>query len=278
MRFPPEAYLIGAQKAGTTTLASLLDQHPSICLSNPKEPQFFSESYERGMEWYRKCFKPAEGAMLLDASTTYTMAGIDAHGRASPVIAQRIYQASPDARLIYLLREPAARVYSGYLHSRRTGYESKPLRQAITDNPNYLETSRYAAQAAPFIECFGRDSILFLSFEELSRDPGGTVRCVFDFLQVPDREFMPVDTGAKNQAFQYTTAGKTLRDLLGSERRISQLGQLVRTITPNFMHSYIKGIIENETETLSEADRNFLQSYFIQDNARLFDLSGIKFN
>jgi hypothetical protein len=43
MAFPPEAFIIGAQKAGTTSLADLLDQHPGIVVSNPKEPDFFNE-------------------------------------------------------------------------------------------------------------------------------------------------------------------------------------------------------------------------------------------
>ena len=54
--FPPRAFLIGAAKSATTTLADLLNQHPHIFLSNPKEPDFFWINWDRGIDWYRALF------------------------------------------------------------------------------------------------------------------------------------------------------------------------------------------------------------------------------
>ena len=54
--FPPQAYLIGAEKAGTTTLAFLLNQHADIQLAESKEPNYFTYEWDRGIDWYRSCF------------------------------------------------------------------------------------------------------------------------------------------------------------------------------------------------------------------------------
>ena len=75
MAFPPKAFIIGAQKAGTTFLSYLLDQHPHITLAESKEPDFFTRHWEKGLEWYRKRFSGPEENILIDASTSYTAAG-----------------------------------------------------------------------------------------------------------------------------------------------------------------------------------------------------------
>ena len=56
MAFPPEALIIGAMKAGTTSLASWLDHHPKVTLSRPKEAAYFTRDWERGLRWYEDKF------------------------------------------------------------------------------------------------------------------------------------------------------------------------------------------------------------------------------
>ena len=75
MAFPPQAFIIGAQRSGTTSLAFLLNQHPMIALAEPKEPNFLTMNWENGIDWYRSCFS-REDAILLDASVSYSMAKI----------------------------------------------------------------------------------------------------------------------------------------------------------------------------------------------------------
>ena len=79
MTFQANIFLIGAQKAGTTTLADLLNQHPLIHLSSPKEPNYYSQHFDKGAGWYRECFAGAtDGSMLLDASVSYSTRPTDA--------------------------------------------------------------------------------------------------------------------------------------------------------------------------------------------------------
>jgi hypothetical protein len=65
MSFPPESYLIGAQKAGTTTLAYLLDQHPHVTVARTKEPHFFTDNWDRGLGWYKKQFPDSPDACYI---------------------------------------------------------------------------------------------------------------------------------------------------------------------------------------------------------------------
>src|SRR5579871_4715010 len=107
MSFPPQAFLIGAQRAGTTSLSGLLDQHPDIVLSTPKEPDFFSVNWEEGLGWYRSRFH-RDATILLDASVSYTMTGRDdASGTLPDTVPSRILETSPHAKFIYLVRDPA---------------------------------------------------------------------------------------------------------------------------------------------------------------------------
>ena len=102
-------FIIGAMKAGTTTLHYLLDRHPDIFMSLEKEPQVFSSkplaSYDDIFEGYDK------QKYMGESSTAYTKLPDE------PNIAKQIYDYNPDAKLIYLIREPMARAVSHYRHN-----------------------------------------------------------------------------------------------------------------------------------------------------------------
>src|SRR5579875_1836664 len=144
MPFPPRHFIIGAQKAGTTTLAYLLAQHPDVVLAAPKkEPDFFHTYWNNGLDWYRSRFQREDG-VLIDASVSYTMIPFDpATGEVPDDIPGRIHQVSPDAKFIYITRDPAERCYSAYWHEVRLGTEKRPLRQAVQQHAYYTMASYY---------------------------------------------------------------------------------------------------------------------------------------
>src|SRR5215216_5348494 len=120
MAFPPEVYLIGAAKAGTSTLAHLLGQHPRIVVSLPKEPHFFTLNWDRGLDWYASKFPGSTYSTCVDASTTYSMAPLtgnvsswrDYHRFVD--VPRKVLSVNPDATFIYIMRDPVARTYSAY--------------------------------------------------------------------------------------------------------------------------------------------------------------------
>jgi hypothetical protein len=110
----PEFMIIGAAKAGTTALNEYLSQHPQIFMCPLKEPQFFSTDviYERGLAWYEGLFADAKSGQICgEASTSYTFFP------STPLTPQRIHQAIPNVKLIYLIREPVSRIQSACLQT-----------------------------------------------------------------------------------------------------------------------------------------------------------------
>ena len=109
----PDFLVIGAMKAGSTTLHTYLSRHPDLYLHERKEPGFFSreERYARGIEWYRALFADARPDQLCaESSTCYTRWPHFAD------VAPRIRQHVPEVRFVYIMRDPVARAYSHYAH------------------------------------------------------------------------------------------------------------------------------------------------------------------
>lgn len=203
LRMLPGALLIGAQKAGTTSLFRYLARHPRVRPAFPKEPDFFDKHHHRGVLWYRSHFplrRPAaEGGahVAIEAST-----GTICH----PLAPERVQRLLPDVRLVALLRDPADRAWSHYHHTVRLGREGEDFERAIRleearlrdfrrrfardpshydkafNHYTYLSRGHYARQLRPWLERFGRERLLVLTTEGLRRDPRGTVRRVLRFL------------------------------------------------------------------------------------------------
>ena len=183
--FPPAAYLIGAQKAGTTSLAAVLSTHPTLALSQPKEPHFYTREWNKGLDWYRSKFPRKPGVVLLDASTSYSMAPLHA-GSASLMnqVPERIHSMRPDARFIYLVRDPVDRAISSYWHAVRAGYESRPLAECIEGSSFYLCGSYYNFQLEHFLRHFALERFLVISTREFATRPQDTVARCWRFLDL----------------------------------------------------------------------------------------------
>ena len=184
----PTFIVIGAMKAGTTSLFHYLSQHPDVYMSPLKELDFFAleANWDRGVDWYRRQFAAApEGVQAIgEASTVYTKfphyAGIP----------QRMASIIPDARLIYVVRDPVERVRSHYEHRVAVGAETRSFDEAIESDPIYLDYSRYAMQLERYGPYFARERILVVPSETMRVDRVATIARVFAFLNV-DPGFVP---------------------------------------------------------------------------------------
>lgn len=191
-------------KSGTTTLHELLARHPQISMSEPKEPCYFVQPSQLEAVWpemWRKGFWKSEAAylalfadkpgvqMIGESSTDYTKRPlIDG-------VVERIAAYNPDARFVYIMRDPVERTISHYWHMVELRGEQRAPLPAIVEDPHYTEVSHYADQLAPYIGRFGRDRLLAVTFEDLKRDPQAVVRAVYRWLGV-DEDFVPDETGS----------------------------------------------------------------------------------
>jgi Sulfotransferase domain len=188
----PNFLVIGAMKAGTTSLYHYLKVHPQVFMPPTKELDFFVEelNWGRGLDWYEQQFEraPHDKVALGEASTSYTM---HPHYRGVP---ERISENLPEARLIYVVRSPIERIRSHYQHDVITGDEGKPIDEAVLENPAYIDCSRYAYQIEQYGEYFSSDQLLIITSEMLDRARPEAMCRVFEFLGV-DPEFIPPNLG-----------------------------------------------------------------------------------
>jgi hypothetical protein len=225
----PNLIIIGAGKAGTTSLHYYLDQHPDIYMSYPKEPYFFHrEKWREQLGWYESLF-PEPVAIRGEASPSYS---------AYPVIKdvpRRIHELIPDARLIYLVRDPIDRIAAHYSQHLANGKERRSLAEAVEsalqrgDDPvnPYLCVSRYATQVEQYLEYFSRDRILVIDNADMLRDRGAVLRDAFRFLEV-DETF---ESPRFNQVLN--TQGDQVRfGPVGAKLKGTRLARFVRSRVP----------------------------------------------
>jgi hypothetical protein len=197
----PRAVILGAQKSGTTSLHFYLVQHPGVIEPLRKEVHFFDLHYERGEAWYRAHFgKIDRPGVNIDASPYYLF---------HPAVPARLHAMLPDARLLVLLRDPVRRAYSHYWHERDKGHERLSFEDAIAAEPerveaaherlargeigrsldhqyfSYLARGRYVEQLERWFARFPRRQFHVMRFEDLARDPLGTLNGTLGFLGLP---------------------------------------------------------------------------------------------
>jgi hypothetical protein len=181
----PNLIIIGAMKCGTTSLHHYLDSHPNIGMArNQKETNFFRDgsggNWHRGVDWYRRQFDPAL-PVRGDASPLYT------NLPESKNTAERIHDLVPEAKLIYLVRDPLDRMVSDFVHQRALRNERRSFEEALLDPESpFIARSSYALQLKPFLRLTPRDRILVDTQENLLRDREATLRRIFRFLNVDD--------------------------------------------------------------------------------------------
>jgi hypothetical protein len=155
----PTFLVIGAMKAGTTGLWEYLHDHPSVYLA-PKEPDFFSFRFERGLAWYDALFAAAGDAPVRgDVSPSYTACTTN--------VMERIGETLPGVRLVYSLRDPVERTKAHYLHAVAGGRERRPIETALAETPWYVTCSRYVRWIEAYLEHVDRSQLLLITAEDL---------------------------------------------------------------------------------------------------------------
>lgn len=190
------AIIIGAMKAGTTTLYHHLRKHPQIAGNDrAKEPSFFCrprnkrkrDNYENGFAWYAAQwdFDPKQHLYALEASTNYTK-----HPGFQDSF-ERMAASPFTCKLIYILRDPIDRVESHLKHNFAKGRRSPDAHRSI--NEGHIAPSRYAHQLDEATRHFDRNDILLLSFGELCTDPPKAMAQVTSFLELCPHDFGTVE-------------------------------------------------------------------------------------
>lgn len=181
--------VIGAQKCGTTSLHYYLDQHPEISMARAKELNFFVArgTWAKGADWYAAQFD-ASAPVRGESSPAYTNYPVHEG------VPARMHSLVPNAKLVFLVRDPIERIISQYIHDYSAGKENRTVEEALADGISthpYVLRSKYFFQLEQYLAFFPREQILVLAQEDLLHDRAPTMSQVFEFLEVDDAFYHP---------------------------------------------------------------------------------------
>ncbi len=236
----PNLIVIGAMKCGTSSLHYYLDLHPEVQMSRPKELNFFlaeegfdpqpfvsdprqlprlgRPNWSRGLDWYAGHFS-SEAPVRGETSVAYTYPWYRD-------VAARIARVVPDAKLIFVVRDPVERMISHYLQF--SGRESRSLDEALGDlRSPYFALSRYASALQPFLDRFPRSRIHLARQEELLHKRRQAMRDIFGFLRVDDSFW-----SERMQRVRNLSAGQGRGFRAAARLRLSRGGAPLRSLPP----------------------------------------------
>lgn len=268
----PNLLIIGAAKAGTTSLHHYLSLHPEISMAEGKELHFFARDGDP--DQYATHFdgrRPVRG----EASPTYTFAPIVGG------VPARIRRTLADVKLVYLVRDPIERAVGSYVEGTSQGWEPLPITRAMSDptdplNPHTAQ-SNYGSQLERYLEAFDRESILVIDQAELAVDRRGVLARVF--------EFAGADPSYWTDEFDHrlnTRETKWQRTRFGQRLRRTRAAKIVRRLPPGPRDAIIdqarrltRSRVEREPE-LDAATRERLAEAFEIELVKLERLAGIR--
>lgn len=202
LRMLPDFLILGAMRAGTSSLYRYLGAHPAVTPPLRKEVEYFTRWHHRGEGWYRAHFPIAalaRGRRCFEA-TPYYLCHPHAAGRAQELL--------PHARLVVVLREPVSRAVSHHRHLARLGIETLPFEEAVAREPerlagewermledpryesrshhlfSYLERGLYSEQLQRWFAAYPRERFLILEHDDFFRDPDAGFQEVLRFLEL----------------------------------------------------------------------------------------------
>lgn len=272
-------FLVGAMKGGTHSLFRLLGQHPDVCVATFKEPCHFIPTDVVAANWpavlrfqdpdaYGRLFVGAAGRRYVcEASTSYTKKP------RTEAVAPRIHAYNPEARIVYVVREPMARTISHYYHNYRVRGITTPILEELRRNPALLDVSDYAMQIADFIALFGRDRVKIVISERFRADPVAAFADLLDWLDLPPVQGLVVGSEGDNHVTP-SVIGRPTRLLRLSGLRNGRLWRFLRDNSPAFVREAALRLLFADRIGTKSHDKTAVRALIgarIADNRRRFE-------
>jgi len=302
----PNFFLVGAPKAGTTSLYSYLDQHPQIFMSPLKEPHYLADEIRLSnfSDESRRRAEPRLAdlrAYLNGPMTTKFSAGFitqvsdylrlfqnatteDVLGEASvcylwsPTAPGNIARACPQAKILMLLRNPVDRAYSQYLQVLASSRKPQSFREYVEAAMNshstlmgplypFLHFGRYCEQVKRYLKQFPRQQVQICFYEDYQSDAAGMLRDIFQFLGV-DHSFAP-DISQRYMQVSIPRSHRFYRLV----RPVTQWAPVKQMNTPVLRRS-LKRLAFRSRKSLAmdPPDRAFLVDFYREDILNLSQL------
>ncbi|MBE9039488.1 sulfotransferase [Oscillatoriales cyanobacterium LEGE 11467] len=273
----PNLFVVGSMKSGSNTLYNYLDEHPEIFMTKRplKEPRYFVKemNWSKGRDWYLSLFEAADKESILgEASQHYSWIP---HYTG---VVERIAEFSPEARILYIMRDPVARTISHYWWDVQWSNEGRDMLSAIQSMKHFTNVSNYAMQLKPYIDLFGRDRVMAITVEELTDNTVETLQQIFKWLEV-DSSFVPEKLNRRDNVSPKVIQ-KTIGSSLFSHLRGTPLWKTIKQLVPESMREKIRDVLVRPTErdlTMLEPTRDYLRPIQQQQTEELSQLLGRQF-
>ena len=185
-------FIVGAPKAGTTSLHFYLQQHPDVCMSIIKEPNYFTAKEVQKLyydvspvnseDWYHSNFTEPTSKVIGEGSVSYLF---------YPEVPQKIYEYNPKAKILIILRNPVQRAFSHYLMDYGLGLCNISL-EKVLNNPlkypqfyqQFIDLGMYYQQIKRYLDVFGHDQVKVMFYDDLKTDTDLFMKEVFSFLSI----------------------------------------------------------------------------------------------
>jgi len=265
----PNFFIVGAPRAGTTTLYDILNRTPEVYMSQIKEPHYFSKINKsklypppiRNKEKYLALFRNVKDEKAIgEASTSYI---------GDPYSPKLIHDIIPDARIIMILRDPINLAYSWYLF--RVGYGktysfAEAIQESLENPEDYtkrvtISSGYYSSQVKRYLDTFDEEKLKVLIFEEFIEDLQRTVKQVFTFLGVKED---PPEYRKLIHNIITEPRGKISISLLQNQT----IKKFVRKVIPEDISEFtVRKILGKKISKpkMSEKDRLFLKNHYKDD-------------
>jgi hypothetical protein len=285
----PTFFIVGAAKAGTTSLYHYLNQHPDVYMSPNKEPHWFSRVRPVPGQDSRPVASEEEYLELFNEWN-----GESAIGEASPSYLwdeeapYRIKEAVPHAKIIAILRDPVERAYSHYLMQVREGKEDLPFMAALQQDYHeenkawsasrlYVDLGFYADQVQRYLEVFGEEQVkICLYAKELIRNPRALLKSVMEFIEVDPRYAASVRTDTWSNTYAVPRSRLALDVFRSRIRRSRRFEALKEKLIPDQrLRARIRETLLYKAGTKPQMDvqaRKFLIDLYREDVHRLASL------
>ena len=274
----PDFIVPGAQKAGTTWLFECLQGHPDIFVPKEKELHYFCapdlcrhSTNTKGIDWYLSHFSRAEDNKVTgEMSVDYMI---------MPRIAEQLYQRNPDLKIIFMLRSPVDRAYSGYWMWRRNNLSSDAsLIERCAIEEKILQRSKYSDPVKAFLNLFGKDQVKVKIYEEVFSSPHHHLKDLFKFLEV-DAAYLPPSMNMRIAPTRALTGmrGKMFYKVLGpviNSPLILPVWRAVRAHTNSTAKAKSTGSRTERYPEMTSEEREYLEQQLGEDREKFFELIG----
>jgi len=265
----PNLFLVGAPKAGSSLLWTMLKEHKDIFFSTNPEKEINHFSYDelaqnsyykdykiKSEDDYLKVFQKGQSVKyLVDGSVSYF---------AYPSIPKKLYKFNSEAKIIVIVRDPILRAFSHYNMDKRMGYAIAPFSEYLINKDNkykqylhqYIENSLYYKHVNNYLEYFDKSQVFILQLEHINDD----IDRLCDFLDIKKLKSKSNNERVNANKIPMNIISRTLQ-------HNRYLATTLKKIIPKIIVRYFDFLLYKKAENvrLQEAEKLLLEQYLNED-------------